>query len=269
MAKSKDFVFAGFRYPTYTQVPDEVFDVLMPDLTEAEIKCLLYIVRRTFGFRKDSDAIATKQFIDGIITRDGRQLDRGTGLSSKGVWSGLKGLEAKGIIEVERRLAPDGDYEINVYRLKFHTSEGVTTLGSNPYYLRKGGVTTSGSTQHTVEQETVEQETDISKSRPSSTPSISSDENIEELTSAELELLIETCSREFGDMGHLESNLTRTFNLWAHTRFDEVEILAHVRQARERTKQRIGLSAVKNRDKKMAYFFAVLEDVLGLKQAKS
>lgn len=266
MAKSKDFVFEGFRYPRYTQVPDELFDVLMPDLTETELKCLLYVIRRTFGFRKESDAIATKQFIDGIVTRDGRQLDRGTGLSSKGVWSGLKGLEEKSIIEVERRVAPDGDYEINVYRLKFHVNEGgVTTLGSNPYYLRKEPVTTSGSIQHTVEQETVEQKIDISKLMPSSNLSTSNEEQTEELVSPELETVIETCSREFADMEHLQSNLTRAFNLWARTHLDEAEMLARAQRARETTKQRIGSSAVRNRQKKMAYFFAVLEDVLGLK----
>jgi len=270
VSKNKDFVFEGFRYPRYTQVPDELFDVLMPDLTEAEIKCLLYVIRRTFGFRKESDAIATKQFIEGIVTRDGRQLDRGTGLSSKGVWSGLKGLEEKGIIEVARRVAPDGDYEINVYSLKFHVSErGVPTLGSNPYYLRKEPVTTSGSIQETVEQETVEQETDLSKPPPSSNLSTPNEEDIEELISPELEILIETCSREFDDMPHLESNQTRAFNLWAKTRYDAAEMLVRTRQARETTKLRIGSSAVKNRQKKMAYFFAVLEDVLGLKQAKS
>lgn len=270
MARSKSFVFEGFRYPRYTQVPDELFDVLMPDLTEAEIKCLLYIIRRTFGFRKESDAIATKQFIEGIVTRDGRQLDRGTGLSSKGVWSGLKGLEEKGIIEVARRVAPDGDYEINVYSLKFHVDEGgVTTLGSNPYYLRKEGVTTLGSTQEIVEQETVKQKIDISNLTPSSNLSTPNGKNVEELASPELEVLVETCSREFSDMEHLESNLTRAFNLWARTRFDEAEMIIRTRRARETTKQRIGSSAVKNRDKKMAYFFAVLEDVLGLKQAKS
>ena len=264
MAKSKDFVFEGFRYPRYTQVPDELFDILMPDLTETELKCLLYVIRRTFGFRKESDAIATKQFIEGIVTRDGRQLDRGTGLSSKGVWSGLKGLEEKGIIEVERRLAPDGDHEINVYRLKFHVSEGgVTTLGSNPYYLRKEPVTTSSSIQ-----EIVEQKIDISNVRAPSNLSTSNEGDIEELVSPGLEILIETCSREFDDMEHLESNLTRAFNLWARTRLDEVEMLARTQQARQTTKQRIGLSAVQNRQKKMAYFFAVLEDVLGLRQTK-
>ena len=131
MTKKKDLNFAGFRYPNYTQVPNELFDVLMPDLTGTELKCLLYIVRRTFGFRKESDSIATRQFVEGIVTKDGRQLDRGTGLSNKGVWSGLKGLEEKGIIEIERKQASNGDYEINLYKLRFSKlAEG------GGYYLR-------------------------------------------------------------------------------------------------------------------------------------
>jgi hypothetical protein len=48
--------FEGFSRPNYTQVPDELFDVLMPDLTEAELRVLLYIIRRTFGFKKDSES---------------------------------------------------------------------------------------------------------------------------------------------------------------------------------------------------------------------
>ena len=119
-----DFTFEGFRYPTYTQVPDELFDVLMPRLSEAEIKCLLYIMRRTFGFHKDSDAISTQQFVKGIVTRDGRQLDRGTGLSETGVSVGLKGLRQKGIVLVERRRSPEGDYEVNVYRPRFNLQTG-------------------------------------------------------------------------------------------------------------------------------------------------
>lgn len=88
----------------------------------------------------------------------------------------------------------------------------------------------------------------------------------EELTSAALELLIETCSREFHDMAHLQSNLTRAFNLWARTRLDEAEMLAKTQEARTITKQRIGSSAIHDRKKKMAYFFSVLESLLGLRE---
>lgn len=108
----------------------------------------------------------------------------------------------------------------------------------------------------------------IAPLEPSSISTPSSEEDIAEvLTSPQLELLIETCSREFDDFAHLESNLTRTFNLWAHTKLSESEMLVKTQEARETTKQRIGRSAIHDRKKKMAYFFAVLEDVLGLKKS--
>ena len=51
----KTFHFQGFTSPNYTQVPDDLFDVLLPQLVGAELKTLLYIIRRTFGFKKSSD----------------------------------------------------------------------------------------------------------------------------------------------------------------------------------------------------------------------
>ena len=50
--------FQGFSAPNYTQVPDELFDDLMTDLSGAELKVLLYIIRRTFGFKKTEDTIS-------------------------------------------------------------------------------------------------------------------------------------------------------------------------------------------------------------------
>ena len=85
------------------------------------------------------------------------------------------------------------------------------------------------------------------------------------LESAELESLLETCSREFGDQNHLESNLTRAFNLWARTTLDEQGILREARRAREVTKERISRSAIQDRGKRMPCFFSVFEDLLGLR----
>ena len=48
-AKRPPAAFEGFSSPNYTQVPDELFDILMPSLTDAELRVLLYIIRRTFG----------------------------------------------------------------------------------------------------------------------------------------------------------------------------------------------------------------------------
>src|SRR4051794_23590747 len=90
--------FAGFESPRYTPVPDVIFDELLPDLTEAELKVLLYIVRRTFGFKKDADAISLSQMVKGITRRDGTVLDRGTGLSESSVLRAKASLLERGII---------------------------------------------------------------------------------------------------------------------------------------------------------------------------
>src|SRR5687767_7126295 len=92
------FHYEGFSSPNGTIVPDDVFDVLLPRLTDPELRVLLYIIRRTFGFKRDSDNISLRQMVAGIRTRDGRVLDGGTGMSKASVARGLKGLTAKGVI---------------------------------------------------------------------------------------------------------------------------------------------------------------------------
>ena len=111
--------YRGFAKPNTTPTPDDVFDVFLPVLTHAELKVLLYIVRRTFGFKKDADRISLKQIAEGIVTKQGRRLDSGTGLSRRGTIKAVKGLEAKGLIEVKRLRTEDGYNRVNVYSLKF------------------------------------------------------------------------------------------------------------------------------------------------------
>src|SRR5947207_13946810 len=90
------FSFEGFANPTTTPVPDVVFDQFLSRLGEAELKALLYIIRRTFGFKKDRDPISFNQFLRGITTRDGRILDEGCGVKDRTTLSkALKSLDAK------------------------------------------------------------------------------------------------------------------------------------------------------------------------------
>ena len=96
--------FPGFRSPTYTITPDELYDELLSQLTGSELKVLLYIIRRTFGFKKKSDNISTNQIMNGIKTKKGRQLDTGTGLSNRAVINAVKTLESKNIIIANRRI---------------------------------------------------------------------------------------------------------------------------------------------------------------------
>jgi len=112
-----DWKFRGFASPNYTMVPDELFDELMPDLSGAELKVLLYIVRRTFGFKKGSDRISKAQLENGIRTKDGRILDRGTGLSRRAIRLAVDSLVEKNILLKFRHESPDRGYEATEYAL--------------------------------------------------------------------------------------------------------------------------------------------------------
>lgn len=100
--------------------------MLMPILTEAEFKCLCYICRRTFGFRKEADAISLNQMSQGIKTRDGKVIDRGTGLSKRSVQNALSFLVKACIVEVRKRVSQEGEYETNVYSLRILPSRPAT-----------------------------------------------------------------------------------------------------------------------------------------------
>ena len=129
---SQRFRFRGFRSPNYTQVPDELFDELLAQLSGAELKVLLYIVRRTFGFKKDSDNISLSQMLRGITTKDGRRLDRGVGLSKPTLLKALRDLSQKEVIVPTRRQSREHGDESTNYRLNIigYTDQGASeTLG--------------------------------------------------------------------------------------------------------------------------------------------
>ncbi len=115
--------FRGFRSPNYTQVPDELFDELLSVLSGAELKVLLYIIRRTFGFKRDADAISLSQMMHGITTRDGDRLDRGVGLSKPTLLQALRSLEANNIIETTRQRSTQRGDEPTIYQLKFENDD--------------------------------------------------------------------------------------------------------------------------------------------------
>lgn len=90
--------FAGFRHPTTTPVPDELIDHVMHTLSGGELKVVLYIIRRTLGFKKLADDISLDQICAGIVKSDGERLDHGTGLSRETASRAIRGLVQKGII---------------------------------------------------------------------------------------------------------------------------------------------------------------------------
>jgi phage replication O-like protein O len=140
MATDNQATFPGFQFPNTTQIPNEVFDTLMPHLSGGELKVLLYICRRTFGFRKDKDSISLTQIAHGITTKAGRVLDQGTGLSKRQVQRALRVLESRKVILVDRKVDETGLHEINTYRLNVRGGDKMSPPVETPV---SGGVETA------------------------------------------------------------------------------------------------------------------------------
>src|SRR6184192_3878536 len=121
----KQLSFDGFEQANTTPVPDILFDVLLPHLNEAQLKVMLYIIRRTLGFKKTADAISLRQFRYGIATKDKatgekKQLDSGCGLKNfTTISKALKSLEALHCIERATDKTDAGDDDTTIYRIKF------------------------------------------------------------------------------------------------------------------------------------------------------
>lgn len=261
--------FGGFDSPNYTPTPDALFDELAPNLSESELRVLLYIVRRTFGFKRDADAISLSQLVSGITTKDGRVLDRGTGMSRPGVTKGVKGLVEKGVISVEKVMDERGENQVNVYRLRFRgepaaeasspaISEGV---GNDVDYRRQPRFVRVGNDvdpQETV-QKRGRQDFEDSKG-----PTI-----LEHYDEARLAILpyAQDYARELGDQAPLTSTTTRLTNLYRTSGLDLEAFLVLLVQARaitqERTAQIRGRTDSLGPKPKMPYFLAVLEDLIG------
>ncbi len=164
MSKTKkpEVQFKGYSNPNYTMVPDELFDEQLPYLSGAELKVLLYIIRRTFGFKKESDSVSLNQMTNGIVTKDGRVLDKGTGLSKAAVALAVRSLEEKGLILRNRmRSSEKGDepttYALNILPVSNNWTPPLPKNGHPPVQ--------NLDTQETVLQETVKQDIDPSNLR--------------------------------------------------------------------------------------------------------
>jgi len=154
--------FPGFRLPYYTQVPDDLFDVLLPTLSGAELKVLLYLIRRTFGFKKDSDAVSLTQICEGIKRRDGTILDRGTGLHRETAVNALRALEERRIILAYRSTSAERGNETTTYRLHLvgESDQGGSENPTGGSRILPPPLVGAADPQETV-QETEEQENDL------------------------------------------------------------------------------------------------------------
>jgi len=54
----------AYSVPNHTQTPNELFDDHMRTMTGAELKVILAICRKTFGWHKEKDKISTSQLME-------------------------------------------------------------------------------------------------------------------------------------------------------------------------------------------------------------
>ena len=347
MANHDDHQFKGYASPNYTPVPDELFDEQLPDLTGAELKVLLYVIRRTFGFKRESDNISLSQMINGLRTHDGRQLDRGVGMTKKTLLLAIKSLEEKQIIFTERRRSAVKGDEPTSYRLNVAYSDAREI--STPPVGEKlpqggGGIITPGPWGNNYPTQETERKTDREREnyfsnirmrtraelnvdnsgangdklpRTASSQLVSGERDIQhkppttsvvpadtaapagrapgEIESVGMVLkrgrgrppkqpysedrqqilaYIEDFAREMGDTAPLKSSVTRADNLYQASGRPIALFIDAMYQARAKTKERT--AAIRGKANatppfapkaKMGYFFALLEDELGLRQS--
>jgi hypothetical protein len=84
--------------PNSYQTPNGYSDKCMAFLTPEEWKVLSYFCRRIFGFNKRQDRVSISQLTDGIRTKEGEQVDYGTGLSAPAARKAVAELRRLGIL---------------------------------------------------------------------------------------------------------------------------------------------------------------------------
>lgn len=87
--------------PNAFQIPNSVIDELLAKLTCAELKCYLFVVRKTKGWNKESDSISVSQFMEV------------TGLSNRSVITACENLVQIGLLE-----RSGGERKLNTYSVK-------------------------------------------------------------------------------------------------------------------------------------------------------
>jgi phage replication O-like protein O len=132
--------FDGYDPPRYTPVPDDLFDWQLRDLGLAELKVLLFIIRKTLGYKKNADAISLTQICEA------------TGLGRKAVSQAIRTLEERRAIRVVRRKSSRGDAAINTYVLNIK-GQGGSFLRKPPWFPEETTVVSSGNLQEQILQE--------------------------------------------------------------------------------------------------------------------
>lgn len=99
--------------PNSCQVPNGFFDVLLPQLGDAELRVMLYLIRQSFGWQREW----TERGYGRI-----EQICKGGGLSRQGAINALKALRERGAIE-SRKVGIAFEYRVCVHDVDSSTDQ--------------------------------------------------------------------------------------------------------------------------------------------------
>ena len=97
--------FPGFDRPesNFFRMPNSWTDITAEIDNIAELKVVEYILRHTWGYQEYDikKHITIDEFVHGRRRQDGSRIDKGTGLSERAVYDGLRKAVANGLVEEE------------------------------------------------------------------------------------------------------------------------------------------------------------------------
>src|ERR671927_587301 len=103
--RSERSAFLGFDRPesNFFRMPNTWTDITAEIDSIAELKVVEYILRHTWGYQEYGlkKHITIDEFVQGRRRADGTRMDRGTGLSERAVYDGLRKAVEDGLIEEE------------------------------------------------------------------------------------------------------------------------------------------------------------------------
>lgn len=106
-------VFTGFSYPEdggFTRIPNNWFDVCAEIKNLAELKVIIYVMRRTWGFQNYDEftKITIEEFKHGRKKRNGQDIDKGTGLGHTAINDGINRAIQHGYLLAQQNIGEPG-----------------------------------------------------------------------------------------------------------------------------------------------------------------
>ena len=176
---AENFSFDGVLLPTFTPIPDVVYDVFPHVLSHRAYLIVRYVCRHTFGWKKKTDNISLHQMMHGVVKKDGTRIDYGCGIKKKAsIVAGVKEAESQGILVVRRNKNSRGGNATTTLGLKFKENTHTSTpsvkreppsVKREPPYDKKGTTPSvkreppygkKGTHKTTEEQNTAKQNTE-------------------------------------------------------------------------------------------------------------